>query len=326
MFRALLTILLVCISLLPAHAISIWDATHRADLVCIATFESERAVESEHPLAFEGNVIYAFTMNVSQVWKGEVKEKKLTLHLARYERNGPWQPFRPFETNRNYLIIAKRNPKGRFYTSPDDLNGKQGFVDYFPVRESVPAVPSQPLMVRVTRQIIANLLDANTELKQKSLWQLQDYEGVFIDDSTWVKKQFGAAEVSATKSLVKKEAIPEILRLTREGDEEIRCTALETASWLQQTSVIPQLARGAQSGKPWADSLAWGFLHYRNREALPLLQAQLSNTNPIARLAIIEAFELFRDPATIPDLKRLLTDPDAQVRDRARYAVGLIGG
>ncbi len=324
MLRVFFTLLLALTCLSRAHAVGIWDGTHRADLICVATFDSMEPVESQPPITLGGApvdplTIYAVKMNVSEVWKGVWADPHVTLHFGRREMGGPFVYPSLFEKNQNYLIAAKRGPNGRFFQSPDDLNGKTSFFNSILIRDPVAAEPNQPVMVRVTRQLIANLLDPDVKIKRTGLGMLGGYEDVFTDGQRWVKNQFPADEVSATKSLVEKQAIPEILRLTRDDDEEMRTSALETASWLQQTAVIPR-------GKPYADSMAWGLFHFHNREALPLLMAQLSNTNPMARIAIIEAFEQSRDPIVIPDLKRLLTDPDTGVRERAQYALKLIGG
>jgi hypothetical protein len=320
MLRSLFTIVLVLLCMGRAHAVGIWDYTHRADLICVATFDSLRPVEWEPRLASGALTTYAITMNVREVWKGEWTEPQVTVYLARWEFDGPFTPFKPFTPKRNYLILAKRNSNNRF------TNGKQGFFSYFPLAEPVSAQPNQPAMTRVTRQLIANLLSADLDLKNKAFFYLPDYEGVFVDDSSWIKTQFPADEVSAAKSLLTTQAIPEILRLAREGDEQTRVAALLLAPWLQQTVIISQLAQEAQEGKSWSNSMAWGLFHFHNREALPLLRAQLGNTNPTARLAIVEAFEEFRDPVTIPDLKKLLADPDKEVAKRAAYALGLFGG
>lgn len=329
MLRALLTLVFLLASLPYARAIGVWDDTQRADLICVATFDSMRPVESQSLRADRSLTTYAVKMNVSQVWKGTWTEPQLALYFVREMNgvfNGPFVPPSPFEKNRNYLIMAKRGPDGRFLQSPDDPGGERSFVGSILIREPVAAEADQTVALRMARQLIANLLDADLKIQKVGLDELGSYEDVFTEGENAGKKQSSPAEVAAVKSLLEKEAIPEILRLSRGNDQELSLGALETASWLQQTSIIPQLAQRAQKNAPGAYEMAWALYHFHNREALPLLRAQLGNTNPNARVAIIEAFEEFKDPSVTPDLKRLATDPDSAVRKRAQYALALLGG
>lgn len=61
--------------------------------------------------------------------------------------------------------------------------------------------------------------------------------------------------------------------------------------------------------------------------AAALLAADLAvETDVHVRRAILESLTLLKDPSTIPAIAPLLSDSNALIRQRAAYAIGLIGG
>lgn len=317
----------LCVQMPPAQASGVADWTNRADLICVASFDALESIKTEPTQSFDTLVTYAVTMNVKSLWKGSLSEPKLKLKLSRLERNGPYFPFQPFSKNRNYLVFAQKSEQSPLYDSLEPGN-ESSFSSAIPIGGIIALTePRTPLFSQVTRQIISGLFETDATVKHAAIGALSDYEWLFVPPLVPSHVPLGQTRIADLREMFAARALPQILRLARDEDETTRVQALETASYLQQNSVIAELAKGAESDSRYADyALSWGLLHFRNSSAIPLLVPQLKNKNPLARIAVIEALEGFRDRKTLPFLVQTLDDSDPRVRERALYALHLISG
>lgn len=325
---AVLVSFLGCLISASARAVGLIDWTNRADVICVASYDSMKPLGSKPipPGYMESLVTDAVTMNVTAVWKGTLPEHKIVLNVTHVERNnGQYFPFKPFSRSSSYLIFVRRQAGSAIYDPMDAPSFDEGFGSDIPLSSlSSEITPQMPVFTKVVLQDIAGLSENDPLVRGRALGLLDDFDWLYIHQVSYRPALPPGTAVADLRKMITTRALPEVLRLTKDKDEETRFHALETAAHLQQTQVIPAIAEMSESQSLYAPNIAVELMYYRNDEAVPLLIPQMLNKNPDARMFTIEAFEGLKDRRTIPFLIDALGDSDKLVHDRALYCLYLI--
>ncbi|BDI33948.1 hypothetical protein CCAX7_59990 [Capsulimonas corticalis] len=336
----LLAICLIAFITGRGQADGLWDWTKRADIVCVASYVSQKPLKTRINPANSSEVLVtvAVTMKVTALWKGKLPQSSLVLRETQVLREGkvvdlnlnhpfasktysPWS----LDLNPDWLIFAVRQKGSEIFAPMSSFPNDVGFRSAIPVGPLLPGITDDmSLMSKATRLVVNSLYDPEPTIARAALSELSDFEGLFISGLRPERFLPPGTDVAALKSLLVARAIPAIKRLTQVKDEETRFGALRLAAHFQQTWAIPAIAEMAQSHSRRADGAAVLLWHYGNSTAVAPLIQQLKNTNYLARIFTIEAFETLKDKRTMPFLIDALRDPNSKVRARALYMLYLI--
>jgi len=128
--------------------------------------------------------------------------------------------------------------------------------------------------------------------------------------------------VEALSKLGAKEAIPDIVPLLKDSDEVVRCSAVDALKELGAKEAIPALVPLLKdSDEVVRRSAVDALKELGAKEAIPALVPLLKDSDKAVRRRAVEALDSLEDKEAIPALVAFLKDSDELVRHRAVEAL-----
>ncbi len=112
-------------------------------------------------------------------------------------------------------------------------------------------------------------------------------------------------------------ALQDLLAQLKTGTAAQRRTAVLKLGMMHNPLIAPDLIQAADDADTGVRSLVASALASLGDTALDRVRAALANDSPRVRQTMLNALRHMDDPAAVPDIIPLLTDPHASVRDAA---------
>ena len=116
-------------------------------------------------------------------------------------------------------------------------------------------------------------------------------------------------------------ALQDLLTQLETGAPAQRRAAVLKLGMMHNPLIVPDLIRAADDADTGVRSLIASALASLGGTALDRVRAALSHDNPRVRQTMLNALRHMDNPATVPDIIPLLTDPHAAVQDAAADAL-----
>lgn len=313
-------------------AADVFAWTDQADIVCIASVVSEQRSNEKLPILTE--MPYITTLNTLQVQKFlkgtlptrkiVVKSYPLDMKAMRQQGITTWGGnllFKGFKVKQNYLIFAKKDAGADTYSLVED-HGYGSTIEVGPISAEVSS--QQPVLTNILLQLISTISSTNSQNQMASLEALQDF-GPLLWQKIPPTEGLVANEVGkiTNKSdligLLMMRAVPALLALGRNGNQNIRVYALVAAAHLQSTEAIPELAALVSTNPDLKEVAAASLQSYHTSDAVPSLVPLLKNNDTDVRTSALISLRAIRDSRSLPYVLEALTDSDEKVRYLAAY-------
>ncbi len=266
---------------------------------------------------------------VQSVLKGKVAPKSITVAFYKNVHQG----FNPaFFTElaageTDILFLNTTNDGTHFSLSQPNSAGKSkitiGDAKIGPIPATVP-----PL--RAVLLVLADALSSGSKpVKMECLerigstgYLLYAKAGVWVDEGAVARRTALGEPLmadnpsSSLEAFIRAKVLPAVLKLTTDGDADVRDQAVLAAGNLQDVGIIPALAKLADKQyKPGEQGIAASiFREYRNPDATRALVGVLGDSNPNVRSQAAAALRESADPVAVPALLEHLDDPDPDAR------------
>jgi hypothetical protein len=120
------------------------------------------------------------------------------------------------------------------------------------------------------------------------------------------------------------QAVPRLARLLQDPEKLVQNVAANALAQVGTPEAIDALAGGLGSAQPSTANNTMNGLQRLGAAAVPVLTSILKSGTPQARHNAATVLGYIADPQAVPALQRATSDPDADVRAEAQWALGEI--
>lgn len=351
-----LILLALCLSGLlfcPGSALAQFDGdpevpvlVQKADIVCIAkvvavTQGTPMKFEAVHggpnsPSVFIDALSAVAEVAVQSVLKGKIGPKTLTVAFYKNAPHDASNPFNPSPFTElavgetEMLFLRTTDDAAGFILSQPSSHGKSkitlGDAKIGPVPAAIP--PLRAVLLALTDALSSGSKPVKLECLDRigsAGYLLYAKAGVWVDTGAVIRRTalgeplMADSPASSLEQFIKGKILPAVLKQRTDKDADVRDQAILTAGQLQDTSIIPALAKLADKQyKSGEQGMAAGvFGQYRNPNATRALVGVLGDKNPNVREQAAYSLRELADPIAIPFLLEHLDNSDPG----ARYSV-----
>ncbi len=311
----------------------------KADVVCIAKVVSIKQVtatkfEANHggphgpPVLIDAQSAVA-EVAVQSVLKGKISPRSIEVAFFKNVLSGfnpsPFTELAVGETD--ILFLKTTNNETSFTLSQPSSYGKSkiiiGDAKIAPIPATIP--PLRAVLLALTDALVSGSKPVKMDCLDRlgtAGFLLYAKAGVYVDQGAVALRSkleeplIADGVLPSLEDFIRARVLPTVLKLTTDKDADLRDQAVLAAARLQDTSVIPALAKLADKQyKPGQLGMAAdAFSEYRNPAATRALVGVLGDSNPNVRSQAAAALRESGDPVAVPSLLEHLDDPDPRTR------------
>jgi len=293
-----------------------------ADVVCVGTVDSTVLTDAKAPVVshYDYRIVSTQVHPVRYlVGTPETSDLTVDAYAIDTRRGGTFGGYRDYFTDfvagKSYLLFLHRETQGH-YTLVNPNNFSQSAI---PVSPSLPGNSQKSPLAQIIEILVESTTAPDKDVRWPALYYLGDVA------ATYATAPSGTGGDAST--VVKLEAVPAIVRLTKDPDDRIRAEALFQAAQSQVASAIAAAQQMAVGSSPYAEHATEALGQYVGGNSVQALETVMrTGVQPAARSEAAIEIRTLGTTHSIPALLAALQDRDEGVRYQAVEALSTITG